>query len=406
MASAASRRDNGMADGGRRLLVVDDERIQRLIVTRAVESVGFTVDGAADLDEAAEWLSRRRYDAIVLDLSLGAREGVSLLHALRGGGADPLVVLVSGMDARVRTASCRLAEAFGLRVAGALEKPIVPAALRALLRDVPRPEAADRVAATVMPSPAELAGAIDREEIAVAFQPKVALASGRVVGLEALARWQPAGSEPVPPDLFIPLAERHGLITRLTRQVLHQSLDACRCWREHHPECSVAVNISPLMLANPELPEEIDAALVEAGVAPGALIAEVTEGVVIADPLLAIEVLTRLRIKGIRLSIDDFGTGHSSLLSLMRLPFNELKIDRSFVAVCDTDPEAWKIIRATISLAHELGLDVVAEGVETASIEERLIGIGCDIGQGFRFGRPMPAPAIEAWFDAHAVTMA
>ena len=395
-----------MADGGRRLLVVDDERIQRLIVARAVESVGFIVDGAADLDEAAEWLSRRNYDAIVLDLSLGAREGVSLLHALRGGGADPLVVPISGMDARVRTASCRLAEALGLRVAGALEKPIVPATLRALLRDVRPRETAGQGAAAAVPSAAELASAIDRGEITVAFQPKVALITRQVTGLEALARWQPAGSEPVPPDLFIPLAERHGLITRLTRQVLRQSLDACRGWRDRHPECGVAVNISPLMLANPELPEEIDAALVEASVAPGVLIAEVTEGVVIADPLLAIEVLTRLRIKGVRLSIDDFGTGHSSLLSLMRLPFNELKIDRSFVAVCDTDPEAWKIIRATISLAHELGLDVVAEGVESAAVEERLIGVGCDIGQGWRFGRPMPAAAVEAWFDAHAVTMA
>ena len=152
----------------------------------------------------------------------------------------------------------------------------------------------------------------------------------------------------------------------------------------------MAVNISPLVLANPDLPEEIEAALAQAGVSPGALIAEITEGVVIADPVLAAEVLTRLRIKGVRLSIDDFGTGHSSLLSLMRLPFTELKIDRSFVACCETDPEAWKIIRATISLAHELGLDVVAEGVESASIEDRLIGAGCDIGQGWRI-RPADA---------------
>jgi len=240
----------------------------------------------------------------------------------------------------------------------------------------------------------------------VAFQPKVALVSRRVTGLEALARWQPAGAGLVPPDLFIPLAERHGLIGKLTREVLRQSLVACRRWRARNPECGVAVNISPLVLANPELPDEIEAALAEADVGPEALVAEVTESVVIADPLLAMEVLTRLRIKGVRLSIDDFGTGHSTLLSLMRLPFTELKIDRSFVSCCETDPEAWKIIRATISLAHELGLDVVAEGVESASVEERLIGAGCDIGQGFRFGRPMPAAAIEAWFDTHAVTMA
>ncbi len=392
-----------MTESSRRLLVVDDERIQRLIVTRAVESVGFIVDGAADFDEAVEFLSLRKYDAVVLDLSLGAHEGVSLMHMLRRGGADPLVVLISGMDERVRGASCRLAEALGLRIAGSIEKPIVPAKLRALLQDVPPREAAEPTAPAVMPSAAVLAGALDRDEITVAFQPKIGLVSRRVTGLEALARWHPPGVGPVSPDIFVRLAEGNGLITKLTRHVLRDSLAACRRWHDRNPDCSVAVNISPLVLANPELPEEIEEALAKACVSPGALIAEVTEGVVIADPLLANEVLTRLRIKGVRVSIDDFGTGHSSLLSLMRLPFTELKIDRSFVAHCDTDPEAFKIIRATISLAHELGLDVVAEGVETAAVEERLIAAGCDIGQGWRYGRAMPASALEAWFEAYAL---
>ncbi len=394
-----------MTDSPRRLLAVDAERVQRLIVARAVESLGFVADGAADLDEAARCLSQQSYDAVVLDLSLGAREGVSLLHMLRGRGTEPLVVLISGMDARVRSAGCRLAEALGLRIAGALEKPVVPAALRALLHDVPPRAAADPLSRVAVPSAAELAHALDRGEVTVAFQPKLGLISRRPVELEALARWQPPGGAPVPPDLFIPVAERHGLIVQLTRDVLRQSLDACRQWRVPHPDCGVAVNVSPLILANPALPEEIDAALAQAGVPPGALIAEITESVVSADPQLASEVLTRLRAKGIRLSLDDFGTGQSSLLSLMRLPYSELKIDRSFVACCETDPEAWKIIRATIALAHELGLDVVAEGVESAAIEQRLIGAGCDVGQGWRFGRPMPAAAIEAWFEAHALMM-
>ena len=395
-----------MMDRNRRLLVVDDERMQRLIVSRSVESMGYEVDCAEDLEVAAEFLTQHTYDAIVLDLSLGAREGVSLLHTLRSNGADPLVVFISGMDTRVRTASCRLAEALGVRIAGALEKPIVPATLRDLLRDVPRREVAAPVIRGTMPGADELAAALERGDITVAFQPKVSLISGRATGLEALARWHPAGREPVSPELFIPLAEHNGLIVPLTRHVLRTSLEACRRWHNRHPECGVAVNISPLGLANPTLPEEIEAALTQASVAPGALIAEITESVVIADPLLAMEVLTRLRIKGVRISIDDFGTGHSSLLSLMRLPFTELKIDRSFVAACETDPEAWKIIRATISLAHELGMDVVAEGIENASVEARLLRAGCDIGQGWRYGRPMPEPAIEAWFDAHALAPA
>ena len=249
------------------------------------------------------------------------------------GGADPLVVLISGMDARVRTASCRLAEALGLRVAGAIEKPIVPAALRALLRDVSRPETPDRVAPTEVPTAAELEAALEGGDITVAFQPKVALASRLVTGLEALARWQPAGSEPVPPDLFVPIAERHGLIAAAdppgaapgARRLPAMARCATRtaAWRSTSPRWCWPTRTCPRR-SRPRWPQ--------AGVSPGALIAEITEGVVIANPVLAIEVLTRLRIKGVRLSIDDFGTGHSSLLSLMRLPFTELKIDRSFVA--------------------------------------------------------------------------
>ena len=132
---------------------------------------------------------------------------------------------------------------------------------------------------------------------------------------------------------------------------------------------------------------------------PGALIAEITESTVIANPLIASEVLTRLRIKGISLSIDDFGTGHSSLLSLLRLPFSELKIDRSFTAQCDTDPEAWKIVRATISMARELGLTVVAEGIETTTVETMLRDAGCDTGQGWLYGKAMPEADLRTWLD-------
>ena len=394
--------DSDVSERGGFLLVVDDEPIQRLIVTRAVETLGYVVDGAADLDEAAGRLAARNYDVVVLDLSLGANEGVSLLHTLHGRRSDPLVVLISAMDARVRAASYRMAEALGVRVVGALEKPIVPARLRALLRDVPRHKAVDHVALTAMPTAAELESALDRHEIQVEFQPQMRLSDRRVVGMEALARWRMAGAQDrIPPDLFIPMAERHGLIVQLTRQVLQEALAICRRWRSVQPECGVAVNISPLMLANPMLPDEVEAALIAADVPPGALVAELTESAVISDPLLATEVLTRLRIKGVRLSIDDFGTGHSSLLSLMRLPFTELKIDRSFITGCEVDAEAWKIIRATISLAHELGLQVVAEGIETPRVAEKLLGAGCDVGQGWHFGRPMAEPALTDWFRAH-----
>jgi EAL domain-containing protein (putative c-di-GMP-specific phosphodiesterase class I) len=382
---------------GRRLLVVDDEHIERMLVAHAVAPLGFAVDAAASLEEASHLLAQHVYHAIVLDLALGESESISLLPGLRASGSDPIVVFVSGMDDRVRAASARLAGTLGLRVAGALAKPIAPAALRELLRCIPERTAPTALAEQIRPSEAELSLALAQGELAAAFQPKVALSSGAVAGVEALARWRRPDGTILPPDLFIPLAEASGLIVPLTAAIMQQSFAACRRWRLHYPACGVAVNISPLTLANPALPDQIEEMLRRADLPPSALIAEITESTIIADPVLATEVVTRLRIKGIGLAIDDFGTGHSSLLQLMRLPFTELKIDRSFVAACETDMEAWTIIRATISLAHELGMSVVAEGIETASIARRLAEVGCDIGQGWYFAQAMTEAGLADW---------
>ncbi|HEY3847185.1 MAG TPA: EAL domain-containing response regulator [Acetobacteraceae bacterium] len=386
----------------RRLLVVDDEHIERMLVAHSVASLGFTVDAAASLEEAALLLGQHTYDAVVLDLALGETEGISLLPRLCAGATDPVVIFVSGMDDRVRAASARLAGTLGLRVAGALAKPIAPAALRELLRRSPERAVPPAEAVAIRPSESELALALAHGELAASFQPKIALLTGAVTGVEALARWHRPDGTVLPPDLFIPLAEASGLIVPLTASILQQSFAACRRWRMRFPTCGVAVNISPLALANPALPDQIEDMLRRAELPPGALIAEITESMIIADPVLATEVVTRLRIKGIGLAIDDFGTGHSSLLSLMRLPFTELKIDRSFVAACEADLEAWTIIRATISLAHELGMSVVAEGIETASIARRLAEVGCDIGQGWYFARAMTEAGLDDWLGRRA----
>jgi EAL domain-containing protein (putative c-di-GMP-specific phosphodiesterase class I)/CheY-like chemotaxis protein len=390
---------------GRRLLVVDDELIERMLVMRAVAPLGFAVDAAASVQEAADLLRQHHYDAIVLDLVLGETEGISLLPALRAGIADPLLIFVSGMDDRVRAASARLAGTLGLRVAGALAKPVAPAALRALLGSSPERIAPATKSDRPRPSAAELAAALARGEIRACFQPKVSLRTGATVGAEALARWHRPDGAILLPDLFIPVAEASGLITPMTTEVLRQSLADCQHWRSRFPTCSLAVNISPLVLANPALPDEMEDMVRSAGLPPAALVAEITESMIIADPVLAAEVVTRLRIKGIGLSIDDFGTGHSSLLSLMRLPFTELKIDRSFVAGCDNDPEALKIIRATVSLGHELGMSVVAEGIETAVVAQRLAQAGCDAGQGWYFARAMSADRLEKWLELGAATV-
>ena len=368
-----------------------------MIIIRAVAPLGYAVDAAASLDEAATYLAAHRYDAVILDLSLGENEGISLLQTLRANAGDPFVIFLSRLDERVRTASLRLAAGIGVRVAGTLQKPASPGALRALLRDPPVRKASMTAPAPHEPTVEELAAALRAGAIVPWYQPKMSLCDGTVVGVEALARWPTPSGIRLPPDAFIPLAERSGLIRPMTFQIMRESLEACRRWSTIHPGCRVAVNISPIVLTDPTLPEEIERLLHLTKLGPGALILEITESTVIANPLIAAEVLTRLRIKGIELSIDDFGTGHSSLLTLLRLPFSELKIDRSFVTQCDTDPEALKIVRATISMARELGLRVVAEGIETEPVVRLLREAGCEVGQGWYYGRAMPESEFLAW---------
>ena len=316
----------------------------------------------------------------------GPVDTLRLLRELAACRPLPVVILVSGMDDRVRAATRRLAEAYGLPVAGTLRKPIIPSQVQAMLRMIPSitPVREERQRAAL--EPGDLAEALHRGEIVPVFQPKVNMRSGEVIGVEALARWQSARLGAVTPDQFIPLAERHGLIAMLTLSVLEASLRARAQWQSLSAGCTVAVNISPLVLVDPDLPEKIEALLAAHHVPPMALIAEVTESTMFANPMLATEVLTRLRIKGIGLSIDDFGTGHSSLLSLLNMPFSELKIDRSFVAASVADPDARKIVRATVSLGRELGLRI---GVETQDVADVLLEAGCDIGQGWLFGRGM-----------------
>lgn len=379
----------------RRLLVVDDEAVQRLLISQTAAALGITTDGAASLDEAVALVRTARYDAVVLDLGLREHDGVELLRHLRQAGSDATVVFVSAFDERVRQAAARLAGALGLRVAGTLGKPLDLHRLTGLLREL-RGERATKPA-TCPPAidPALLERAIETSELRCAFQPKVALIGRRITGMEVLSRWNSPTLGRVGPDRFIPLAEKAGLIDRLTWYIMRRALKRFRAWHAMQPDLSIAVNLSPVSLTDLKLPERIIAILAEMDVPPSALILEVTEGAVMGDYVTAADILTRLRIRGVRLSIDDFGTGHSTLLSLLRLPFSELKIDQSFVHCCQADPEAPKIIRGVVSLARELGLQTVAEGIEEESVAELLTRLGCEVGQGYLFAAPLSADALE-----------
>ena len=348
-----------------------------------------------DRDEAVARLSTCCYHVVVIDLCLGGDDGVRLLRSIQKTGADPTVIFVSGVDNRTRAAAFRIAADLGFRVAGTLSRPFDPGSLHSLLLLNPLHSPNKLRMSVAAPTSSQFKQALLDGEIRTEYQPKADLATGEVVGVEALARWRSPALGNISPEQFVPVAEGTYLINDLTFKVLRDAVAACRKWRESRPDFHVAVNISPLVLSDPRLLTEIDSLLADNGLPPGALVAEVTESSVLADMSLAREVLTRLSIKGVRVSMDDFGTGYSSLSSLLRIPFTELKIDRCFVGVCTTDAEAWKIVRATVSLARELGIKVVAEGIENEETSNRLRNLNCEIGQGWYFGRPMPADMIS-----------
>jgi diguanylate cyclase len=252
----------------------------------------------------------------------------------------------------------------------------------------------------------ELARALDQHEIVVYYQPKIALSDGRVAGVEGLVRWIHPEKGLIPPDEFIPYAERTGLMRRLTAYVLEAALRHRAGWASLGIELQVAVNVS-VSLLDRDFPAEV-ARLLELWSTSGERITlEITESTVMADPILAARVLGDLERLGVRLSIDDFGTGYSSLAYLKNLPVNEIKIDRGFVDSMVSEPSDAMIVRSTIDLGHNLGLDVVAEGIEDEATWVALRGLGCDYAQGYFMSKPVPAEDIyffdrERWPRAYA----
>ncbi len=225
----------------------------------------------------------------------------------------------------------------------------------------------------------------------------MSLSSDHQLAVEALVRWQHPSRGLVPPIEFIPFAEQTGYIRAITQWVLARAIAQCAAWRADGLPMNVSINISARDLMDGELPERFSALLAEHGCAARWISLEITESAILDDPGHAIETLHRLHALGCKIAIDDYGTGYSSLAYLRRLPLNELKIDKSFVMGMVNDASDAVIVRSTIDLAHNMGLVVVAEGVEDEATLERLRALGCDIVQGFLLSRPMMADEVAAW---------
>ena len=246
----------------------------------------------------------------------------------------------------------------------------------------------------------DLRRALDNGDLEVVFQPKVTLVGRQLVGVECLARWDHGAHGPVSPEDFVAVAEHTGQLNRLTETVLNEALRRCRQWADASRPLNVAINLSSRTLVDPDFPDWVSGLLNEYGVAPDQLTLEISEAGVTSDSDRMLPTLRRLHDRGVRLAVDDFGTGYSSLSHLRKLPVDEVKIDRAFVEGMATDPGDLAIVRAVVDLSRHFGLTVVAEGVESELTLSHLEEMGCDIGQGFLFSRPLSYDRLEAWFAA------
>ncbi len=392
-----------------RLLILDDEPMVAQTLAMVGESVGAQTRHTQDPQVFFRLLDDWVPTHVFVDLHMPVMDGLAVLAELGRRGCRAQVIVGSGIGQRVLEAAGRAAKANGLRLAGVLPKPFRSGDMLALLSRAEAGSAVDAPAQRAMapvfqPGAEELRLAIAGDQLCVHLQPKVRCEDDSLAGFEALVRWQHPAHGLVGPDRFIPLAEREGLVDALTERVLDQALSWFAPWARgrHGPPPALSVNVSARSLGNLSLFDALEGLCRQHRVAPAQIVLELTETAAMDDPRSALETLTRLRLHGFQLSIDDFGTGFSSMLQLVRMPFSELKIDRSFVINAMESQESRTVIRCMIDLGRSLGMTLTAEGVEQQETLALLRSMGCDTAQGYAISPPLPLPRCEDWCRARA----
>jgi EAL domain-containing protein (putative c-di-GMP-specific phosphodiesterase class I)/FixJ family two-component response regulator len=390
-----------------RIALLDDDPFMLKLLAAMLLQLGYTRVVACDSGQKALQQvtgTTEVVDLIFLDINMPEMDGVEFIRRLvdcRYGGS---VILVSGENSRILESVEKLIEAHQLIALGCLQKPVQPQELANLMSRL-KPNVGHRSLTHVSQqsySVEQFRAAISHGELVNYYQPKVALATGEVVGMESLVRWQHPVDGLIFPDRFLGLAEEHGLLTEVTGVVLTAAMKQVKTWRQAGHHLPVAVNVSMDDLLALDFPDMAASLAASVGVEPRLLTLEVTEGQVMGQLSTVLDVLTRLSLKRFRLSIDDFGTGHSSLAQLRDLPFNELKVDRGFVHGASIDGTRGAICSASLRMAHQLRMQVVGEGIEDQDDWNFLSRLGCDVGQGYHIARPMPAADVIDWIGVWA----
>jgi EAL domain-containing protein (putative c-di-GMP-specific phosphodiesterase class I) len=379
-----------------KLLVVDDEADFGEFVAEVAEDMDFDVKVTDDPLQFASLYSVD-IDVFVLDLFMPGVDGIELLRFLSDNKSKASIVFMSGKDMGVLHSAQELALEQGMSVLGTLQKPFRAEDLEHVLNRYVPYVAAQISENSELPSIDELRQAIEEDELFVIFQPQVDMTTREFVGVETLVRWKHPHKGMIPPGYFIPFAEEFGMISEVTTFVNKAAIRQLGDWTRQGLNIRLSVNMSPKILDDLDLPEKLAEYAEEVGARVPDIMIEVTETAVMLDVARYMDILARLRMKGFHISIDDFGTGYSSLQQLVRVPFTELKIDQAFIRKLDSDKDCRTIAEISVLLAHKLGMHVVAEGIEDENIWNIARDLGCDQGQGYWMGRPMPAEDIPAW---------
>ena len=390
-----------------RFLVVEDHDFQRRMMVEMLESLGVrSIHEASDGFSALEVLRAidQAFDVIVTDIDMPGMDGMAFIRRLGEAKVRASLIITSGLDKSLLGTMETMSAAYGMRLLGTIEKPPTPQRFAELIsmhwQVRSKPEETKQGSPTFTLQ--QVLKGLEAEQFEPYYQPKIELKTRRVTGAEALARWRHPHGGVVLPYAFISVLEEAGQIAELTWLMLAKSARDCRNWRDAGLDLNVSVNISVKLLEDPAIADAITWQVTHQGLEPKHVILEITESAAMSSVGHVLENLVRLRMKGFGLSIDDYGTGYSSLQQLTRIPFTELKVDHSFVMHAAHQESSRMILESSLEMARKLGITSVAEGAETAEDWNLLRECGCDLAQGFFVARPMKSADFPDWVQTWA----